>query len=220
MPRRVHLHRGLTASSSRTEGARSRPPPPAQVDDVLARGRPGATLTAARTRFEFAPPSAWVVGHESAGRRRECWAATRCRVRDEMPGSPRLVQVTRHLVDNSTLVMVFEVAALAGPDLFGEDADGLDRMVERSTERLELRPAPVPDRSRPVRADFRRDGGLRLDLAPERSSQRLSRWWSRSSSQWWSEWSPVPTVSRCSGRPRSTPTGCGARPTPAATPTS
>ena len=50
--------------------------------------------------------------------------------------------------------IVFEVATLVGLDLFGEDADGLDRRAERGREHLELLPARVRDRSRPVRDDF------------------------------------------------------------------
>lgn len=49
---------------------------------------------------------------------------------------------------------VFEIATLVGLDLFGEDADGLDRMARQGRERLELLPARVRDRSRPVRDDF------------------------------------------------------------------
>jgi transcriptional regulator with XRE-family HTH domain len=49
---------------------------------------------------------------------------------------------------------VFEVATLLGLDLFGEDTEGLDRLAERSRERLELLPARIRDRARPVRDDF------------------------------------------------------------------
>lgn len=48
----------------------------------------------------------------------------------------------------------FEVATLVGLDLFGEGSEGLDRLVERGQERLELLPARVRDKSRPVRDDF------------------------------------------------------------------
>ena len=48
----------------------------------------------------------------------------------------------------------FEVATLVGLDLFGQDAEGLQAMAQRGRERLELLPARVRDRFRPVRDDF------------------------------------------------------------------
>src|ERR1700758_5467235 len=57
-------------------------------------------------------------------------------------------------VPTVALGIVFEVATLVGLDLFGEDAAGLDRRVQSGREHLELLPARVRDRWRPVRDDF------------------------------------------------------------------
>lgn len=97
--------------------------------------------------------AAEALGLEIArARRAQRWSVTELAERAGI-SVPTLRNIERG-VPTVALGSAFEVATLVGLDLFGEDVEGLERMVERGRERLELLPARVRDRSRPVRDDF------------------------------------------------------------------
>ncbi len=97
--------------------------------------------------------AAKVLGLEIArARRAQRWSVSELAERAGI-SVPTLRNIERG-VPTVALGSAFEVATLVGLDLFGEDVEGLERMVERGRERLELLPARVRDRSRPVRDDF------------------------------------------------------------------